>query len=352
MEVKKIKKYLIKKEISNSKMALLFKEINLLLESGISILNTLEILSLYLKDKNLKSVIKRIEVNLENGNSISESFNKTNLFPKFIIVMLKVGEESGHLDSVTKTIYLHFEEKAKLYRKILNSLIYPIFVLITTFIAALILMFKIVPLFEEVFVSISDNVPEKTRLIIEISHVLRGNYLVVIFILLIIILIVSFLYKNNGLRNIMNHLPIVAKINYEFNCYIFTKSLYLLHCSGVSLNTSLNMLQDIINDKKFNNKLNRVVEKINMGYEFNTSLQEEKIIDLYSLSLIAIGEQSGSLDKVLLHISEKSLIKIKNKLKFITYMISPISLIFVGTITFFILSSLIVPLYENINMIG
>lgn len=325
---------------------------NLLLESGISVLNTFDILSSYSKDNKLKRLIKDIRESLEEGNSISESFKKTNSFSKFIIIMLQVGEESGNLDSVTKTLYLHFEEKGNINKKIINSLIYPFFVLITTFIAALILMFNIVPLFEEVFSSISSDIPEKTKVILKISHFLREDYLVVLLVFSTIVFVIIFSLKNNRYIKIVSYLPIISKINFEFNCYIFIKSLYLLNSSGISLNSSLNILQDLINEKGFNKKLKTVVKKINMGYEFNTAIKDEKLIDIYYLSLIAIGEQSGSFDKVLLHISENLLDKIKNKLKVITYMISPLSLIFVGIITFFILSSLIVPLYENMNLIG
>lgn len=325
---------------------------NLLLESGISVLSTFDILSSYSKDNKLKKLIKSIKESLEEGNSISESFKKTNSFSRFIIIMFQIGEESGNLDSVTKTLYLHFEEKGKINKNIINSLIYPIFVLITTFIAALILMFNIVPLFEEVFSSISNDIPEKTKVILKISHFLREDYVAVLLIFSAIALIIILFLKNNRYTKIIRYLPIISRINYEFNCYIFTRSLYLLNSSGISLNSSLNILQDLINEKDFNVKIKSVVKKINMGYEFNTAIKDEKLIDKYYLSLIAIGEQSGSFDKVLLHISENLLDKIKNKLKLITYMISPLSLIFVGIITFFILSSLIVPLYENMNLIG
>lgn len=322
-----------------------------MLESGISVLNAFNLLTSYTKDPNLVKIIKNIKENLEKGNTISDSFKKTNSFSKFIIIMLKVGEESGNLDSVTKTLYLHFEEKAKLNRKIVNSLIYPGFILLTTFAAALILMFNIVPLFEEVFLSISNDIPVKTKIILEFSRLLRENFFAVCFLIMAVVLLIIYSFKRNMYKIIIRNIPVISHINYQFNCYVFIKSLYLLNSSGISLNASLNMLQDIINEKSFRNKLKSVIKKINIGLEFNTAMKEEKMIDMYYLSLIAIGEQSGSIDKVLLHISESLLEKIKNKLKVITYMISPISLIFVGLITFFILSSLIVPLYENINMI-
>lgn len=323
-----------------------------MLESGIPVLNSFEILSTYIKDNNLCRIIRKIKINLEKGNSIAESFEETRVFSKFIIIMLKIGEESGNLDNVTKILHVHFEEKSKLNRKIFNSLIYPVFVLVTTFIASLILMFNIVPLFEEVFSSINNSMPSETMFILELSHILRENYLLIPIICFIFITLTMLILKNSKGFQIVKYIPIASKINHDFNCYIFTRSLYLLSSSGISLNSSINILQDIISEKSFKEKLKRIGNKVNQGYEFNVAMKEEKLFDNYSLSLIAVGEESGTFDKVLLHISEKLLEKVKNKLKVITYMISPISLIFVGVVTFVILSSLIVPLYENMNLIG
>ena len=170
---------------------------SILLKSGCEITRILNILHEQ-SSKKLKRAIEEISINIQNGNSITESFEKTNLFSNFFINMLLAGELSGNLDKIMDDLSKYYDSEEKLKSKIISISIYPIILIIISIISGFFILVFIIPNFEMIFETNGINPPLLTKILINLSVFIREKYIYILFIFLISILLIYYLTKYNS----------------------------------------------------------------------------------------------------------------------------------------------------------
>lgn len=169
VSIKDIEKSFFKsRKINTKELRVLCNEMSILLESGCEITKLFEML----KDNssnNLSKVLNEVLNNIKKGNSISDSFKYTNKFNNFFISMVKSGEISGNLDEVMMKISEYYEKEYKLKSKMINIMIYPIILIISSICVVLFMLISIVPNYQNIFMSNGTSPPFVTSLMINTS---------------------------------------------------------------------------------------------------------------------------------------------------------------------------------------
>lgn len=337
--------------MKNKKEKILFftKELTIMLKSGITFMNSIEILLKEEKEKNFKQILKKIYKNLASGKNIFNSFKEfSNIWGNTYLYMLKVGELTGTLEQRLEDISNNIEFELETKKKIGGILIYPLIVLCLTFIIVSFLLIFILPNFISIFEENNIELPFVTKILIFIS---RTFHFILIFIIFIVFLLFSLNkhINNNKFKKIKKDhfilkFPIfgeIIKLSLAAELY---HSLFLLLSVGHSLIDGIDILY--MNTNNFYIKENLLLVKRSLLSGENISNSFKKL-DLYNSRfslLITSGEESGNLAENFFQISKILKQDFEYNLKKKIAFIEPITVIFLGMVVAFIVIAIYLPI--------
>ena len=356
VSIKDIEKSFFKsRKINTKELRVLCNEMSILLESGCEITKLFEML----KDNssnNLSKVLNEVLNNIKKGNSISDSFKYTNKFNNFFISMVKSGEISGNLDEVMMKISEYYEKEYKLKSKMINIMIYPIILIISSICVVLFMLISIVPNYQNIFMSNSTSPPFITSLMINTSIFIRKNYLIIIlFTILLLFLLIYKLKTSQTIQNLIKKIqykvPIINNIIKLSITIKFSRTFYILNKSGVDIRNAMNISYQIIDNYILNNQIIECKESINRGNSISKSLECVDIFPSLFLTMIAIGEESGRLDESLDSINKFYEQELENKIEQGMKIFEQVITIVIAVIIGFMVFAMFSPMFDSISYI-
>lgn len=333
------------------------RQLSLLLRSGVTIIQALEIIQENVKSKNFKNVIQKVREYILGGESFSESLrNFKETFPEIFIEVVRVGEFTGNLDEVLIRISNFLEKEEELRRKVKNALIYPEIVVGTIVVAVIFILLTIVPIFVNLFKSSGVKLPLPTRILLGISDGIK-NYWWIILPVIILIVILFNLYRRtkNGKKQIDSILfkmpTIIGKI-YRENIFLrISHTLETLVRSGITLGDSFQLLSRVSGNEIIRESLLNAREKIMAGMSISRALLEEGVFPTLFVRMISVGEAGGNLEEVLSQMERYFESELDNDIKrFIAYL-EPALTIILGILVAFIAFSIYLPLFDMVRLI-
>ena len=250
-----------KKVFKNYKTLYIFaSEWASLIESGLSVIETLDILEMNRKEKEIK-VIRKIKNSITSGFSISESLEKTSEFPSFFISMVKIGEATGTLPLQLETAADYYKKEHKMRKKLTELFAYPVTVLIFSLIVLYVIMTLVIPVFYELYQSMSFKLPASTEFIFETSFFLKdfGIY-ILLFILLLVIATGLFIKTEKG-KNLKNDFLYKFPITKNIFVSRFCMYLTILSESGYTIYDSLENIQNSMKNDKSKSIVKRILSE-------------------------------------------------------------------------------------------
>lgn len=354
LSIKEIKFYYLArffdKKISYDFICNFSDSLKILLNAGISIQKSLDILERQIENKNYSEKIKEIKYSILNGNTLSNSFSEVQM-PSFVCNMIEVGENTGKLEETLELIHNYYYDRNKIKQIIKNATYYPIIILIAMTIAILISVFSVIPNYSVIFESNGENLPYITQLILDSSNfIIKNFYLLTSMFLFSVICIVIFLSTKIGIR-LIDFFKLKSKIYIYYLNYNFSISMYMLLGSSVEIIKSIDISKKLLNNEIINLHLETINEFIKSGMSLSYCLSEFKEFSPILISLCEIGEESGMLSD---SFYKSSLILKKNIDEFLQGIERKIEItitIILGIILSFIMLGLILPTYTIINTI-
>lgn len=356
VSIKDIEKSFFKsRKINTKELRVLCNEMSILLESGCEITKLFEML----KDNssnNLSKVLNEVLNNIKKGNSISDSFKYTNKFNNFFISMVKSGEISGNLDEVMMKISEYYEKEYKLKSKMINIMIYPIILIISSICVVLFMLISIVPNYQNIFMSNGTSPPFVTSLMINTSIFIRKNYLIIIlFTILLLFLLIYKLKTSQTIQNLIKKIqykvPIINNIIKLSITIKFSRTFYILNKSGVDIRNAMDISYKIIDNYILNNQIIECKESINRGNSISKSLECVDIFPSLFLTMIAIGEESGRLDESLDSINKFYEQELENKIEQGMKIFEQVITIVIAVIIGFMVFAMFSPMFDSISYI-
>lgn len=344
-----------KKKLKDKDLKIFSSQMSILLESGCEISKIL-IIMINQSNTKLKKILNQILKSIERGNSITESFESTDIFPKFYTSMIKAGEISGNLDDVMEKLANYYNKENKLKSKIISILIYPIILLITMVVSFLFILIFLIPNFQGIYADNNLSTPLLTKILIFLSIMVRNNLLLIMLLSsAILIPSVKFGRTNKKINKFLNklkfNLPMIKTYSTLIMVNKFIKALFILISSGVQIVDSIDISSQVVSNDYICEKISRSNESIKKGNSISESL---KIVDEFPnllLSMIAIGEESGKLDNVLNTLSEYYDNELDYKLEIGTKYFETFITLFIGIAVGGVVIAIMIPMFDAIASI-
>ena len=341
----------IGKKIKLSELVLFARQLATMIDSGIPLVQGLEILSEQIEDARFKAVIADVKKQVSTGTSFNEALAKhPKAFSPLFVNMVKAGESSGALDDIMERLASYLEKTDSLVRKVKSALTYPIVVNIMAVLITLILMIKVVPVFESIFADFGGKLPLPTQILITISHLLI-NYFVLWTGGLIagVFFLIRFLGTEKGallFDHFKLNMPVFGPIFRKVAVSKFARTLSTLIKSGVPILSALEIVGKTAGNKVIENAVDKVRTSIREGENITNPLTESKVFPPLVTRMISVGEQTGELEKMLSKIADFYDDQVDATVSGITSLIEPLVIAFLGIVIGSIVICMFLPIFK------
>ena len=343
------------KPFSNQEIAAFCGQFSLVLKSGIS---SAEGISVMLEDARTdeeKQILTGMQEKHDETGSLTEAFRITGLFPSYLLHMVEIGEESGTLDTVMESLSVHYEKEAAIRQNIKSSVTYPLFMAGMIIIIILVLLIKVMPIFNQVFTQLGTEMTGFSRTLMNLGNLLHTNALVFAIILMALaVLLFLGLRTRNGLAflsRIGHLLPFTRKLYEKVAACRFADVLSLTLSSGLVPERSLELAYELNEDPFFTKKLDECRKLMDQGKNLASALHEAHIFTGTYARMITLGSRTGNLEQVMRKISDMYQDEIDTQLSNRLSVLEPTLVIVLSLIVGVILLSVILPLMGILSSI-
>lgn len=343
--------------LSDEELASFCSQVSIMLHAGIAPIESIRILTSDTEDEGSKALLTAISDSIISGNSFAESLDATGVFPKYVINTIKLGEQAGSLDDVMSSLADYYERESQIAESVHNAVTYPLVMIVLMFIVIVVLVTKVLPIFNQVFVQLGSEMTGFAASLMKLGETLNSYSLVFGIILgVIIVLYIYFAHTTSGKhsgRAIMSKLHATRSLYEEIATGRFARGLALALSAGLDTYSSLDMVKELVENEKIKLKIDAVKQAIvDEGANLSEGLKAGKMFSNVNNRMVAVGVKTGELDRVLRHISDEYEHRTEKKINTIISVIEPTLVIVLSLIVGLILLSVILPLMGIMSTIG
>jgi type IV pilus assembly protein PilC len=355
------------------------RQLSTLQDAGLPILRSLRILQEQQRSGTFKRIIGYVGDDIEGGSTLSEAMSRyPRAFNRLFVNMVAAGETGGVLDLILARISDFMESDQKLKSRVKGAMIYPAVVLSAAFCIVLLLMWKVIPTFSTVLVEMSEGeaLPKLTQAVLGVSDWIAkgpkwfptvpipfvdfkikiGGWAVMIAMPFLIVFMLRTARRFRVGRLILDtiklKLPIVGQLVGKVSVTRWTRTLGTLIGAGVPILDAINVTRETAGNEVYANMLNRVQKSIRQGDTFAGPLKQSKTVDLIVSNMVAVGEETGDLDKMLLKVADNFDEQVEVMVGSLMHLLEPVIIVVLGSVVMLIVLSVFLPMIQVITTLG
>lgn len=341
---------------SNLDRAVFCRQFATLIEVGIPLLRALQMLSVRTPHAQLAKAIADVAKKVEEGQSISDAMrDNERTFSPLVCNILRVGETGGILESSLIRLAQIMEARADMNRKVLSAVLYPLTALAVAVGVVILIMVKAVPIFMSVYGEADADLPSLTLLVVGISNFLTKWLPIWLPLLIGGSIWAGWYSRTDSGRAVVSALslrmPIVSRVARKIAVARFSRTLGSLLNSGVPLIESLQITADTNENTVIADALNRVHASVEKGEKMARPLGQAKIFPPLVVDMIAIGEETGTLDRMLGKIADIYDADVDATLRGLSTIIEPLLIVALGGVVIVIALAVMLPYFNLVNLV-
>lgn len=342
---------LFKEKIETIDVMLFSRQMYTLLKAGIPIMNALNGLQASTNNQVFASIIGNIRESLGSGRELSSALSQhPKVFTSFYINMVRVGETTGMLDNVFLRLFDHLEFEKFMRDQIKAALRYPTFVIIAMAIAMVVVNIFVIPAFAKVFQGFGAELPLMTRILLGFSHFMVESWPYLIAgVIGIVFLFRSYVATTVGKYNwdsFKLKTPIAGKIIHKATMARFARSFALASKSGVPITSGLKLVAQTADNDYISRKIEQMREGVERGESILRTATNSGVFTPIVLQMIAVGEESGSLDDLMGEVADMYQRDVDYEIKTLGAQIEPILIVFLGAMVLVLALGIFLPIWD------
>ncbi len=351
------KKFSFSKKVSKKDLTIFSRQLAVMLESRISVIQSLTSIAAQIKKENFREEIMKISSMVEEGSPLSEAFSTyPNTFDDFYISLLRSGEASGKISETLYYLSDHLEREQDISSKVKQAMIYPAFTLVVLAGVMIIVMSTVIPKIEEIIKETTNEPPFFTKVMLGFYDFL-GNYgwMVLIAFFWLVVFIVYYFRTKEGKKKydqISLKTPILGKILQKIFLIRFAENISTLISAGLSINIALKITGDTMTNFIYKKIISETEKGVSEGEKISAVLANyPENIPPFVVQMIKVGEETGKLDKTLMEIVNFYGKEVRDAINTLTTLLEPILIIFLGVLVALLAVSVLEPLYGALGTI-
>ncbi len=333
------------------------RQLATMISAGIALTQALQILEAQATNPLFKRTLSNVLSDVQGGKGLAEAFKKSNkVFDDITLNLLEAGEESGNLETILERLALELEAQKKLGDKIRGAMIYPAIIFLVIIGVILLMMFVLIPAMADIYGEFDAELPMITQVMINMSNFFLGYWwLVIIVVGIISIVTKSYVESPNGkafVNRMILKIPIFGAIIVKMQIAQFTRILSLLLKSGLSIVKALELTGGSLTNIVFKEAVLQAAKEVEKGVPLALPIARATVFPMIISQMIAVGEESGELDKVLERVSVYYNDEVEAATSNLTTLMEPLMLLLMGGVIAFIALSVYMPMFNLSGVVG
>jgi type IV pilus assembly protein PilC len=342
----------------NTREFLVFnQELATLLKAGMPLVQSLDLLKRRITSPLFRSVLEDVHERVRSGAALSEAFDaQGDLFPRVYTASLLAGERSGNLDAVLRRYVDYAKVIATVKRKTVSALVYPAILVTLALGLVTIIVLKVVPAFSEFYGSFGAQLPFVTRVIVAVSEFIRGQFLYLLFGLLVAVVGVASWLQQKGQRarfdRMLLRLPMLGQVARKFGTSQMARTLATLLGGGLPLVNALDISSKSIGNQYMASQLELVGARVREGQSFAAALDARGVFPEVAVKMAEVGESTGALQDMLNTVADFYDEEIATNMERFVTLVEPVLLVIMGLVIAGLLLALYMPLFQLSSVLG
>jgi type II secretion system protein F len=339
------------KRVKINDMASFNRQLADLLSSGIPLVKGLSVIQNQTTNPTLRMIITQITQDVSGGDSLAGAMSRhPRVFSKLYVAMIRAGEAGGLLDQVLQRLADFAETEAETKSKIKGALAYPAVMVLAGSGAIVILMTVVMPKIMKIYSDLNQQLPSTTLALIGLSNMLRNYwYIFVVGIASAIFIFWRTLNTKEGKRAFdlfLVKIPLLGDMIVKKEVANFARTLGSLLHNGVSILSALDIVHGVLTNQVVADEVATIPENVTQGEGVAAPLRKSKVFPPVVVNMMAIGEETGRLDDVLLKIAKSYDTEVERSVKTMTSLLEPLVILFMGVVVGFIVISMLLPIFS------
>jgi len=344
--------------VSPKELAVFTRQFSVMIDAGLPLVQCLEILSSQQENKTFQKVLTGTRSAVESGSTLSTAMKQyPKVFDALYSNMVEAGETGGILDTILQRLSTYIEKNVKLQRAVKSAMVYPIGVLTIAAGVIILLLWKVVPVFANLFAGMGVDLPLPTKIVIALSHFVGSIFglLIVVGAVAIIVGLKVWYGTAQGrlaIDTVILKLPVLGMLMRKIAVGRFTRTLGTLISSGVPILEGLDITAKTSGNAVVERALNKVRKSLEEGKSLTEPLKESEVFPGMVTQMIAVGEQTGAMDAMLQKIADFYEEEVDAAVKDLLTALEPIMIVFLGTVVGGVVISMYLPLFSLIGKLA
>lgn len=338
-------------------LAVFSRQFAVLLDAGLPLLQSLEILSVEGQHPGLRKVLLELRAEVEAGSGLAEAMRRRpRAFGDLYVNLVASGEASGALNTVMDRLATHIEKVAKLRNQVRSALTYPAAILTVAAAVVFLILWKVIPVFQHLFDDMGGDLPLLTRIVVGVSEFI-GAYVLV---LLALAAAAGFAAKRllrtrrgrESADRLLLRLPLVGKLMLRIVTGRSCRTLSILLASGIPILSALSIAAEAAGNVVVAGALRTVRREVEQGRPINQSLRRTRVFPAMLCQIVHVGEQTGALSPMLTRIADFYEEEVDNDVDSMMKLLEPALISVLGIVIGAIVISMYLPMYSALTQIG
>lgn len=337
-------------------LAIMSRQLSTMMGAGLSLLRALTILADQTENKALKRTLNTVRTQVESGSSFSEALARhSQVFPPLMIHLIRAGEVGGFLDQSLNSIAGTFEADVKLRNTIKSAMTYPVVVLVMALVSVVAMLLFIVPIFKKMFEDLGGQLPLPTQILIGISGAM--SWLAPVLVVVIVAFTIWWRKNKHAdkVRSVVDplrlKLPVFGDLFKKVAIARFTRNFATMTGSGVPVLQSLAIVGSTSGNWVIQQALQKVQDSVRSGKTIAEPLMAEPVFPPMVTQMIAVGEDSGSMEQMLNKIADFYDEEVQSTTEALTSLIEPLMIGVIGILIGGMIVALYMPMFTIFDQI-
>lgn len=344
-------------KVKLKELAIFSRQFATMINSGLSLLRSLNILFEQQDNATFKKVLGEVRVDIEQGVSLSTALGKhPKVFPVLFVNMTKAGEVGGFLDTVLLQIAENYESEVKLRGKVKAAMTYPVVVFVLAIVMSLGMLIFIVPTFAGLFKSLGGTLPLPTRIMVMLSNGLKSFGPEIAVLVVVLWQVWQRTKDRESVKNFLDPLrlkaPVFGALFQKIALTRWTRNLGMMLRAGVPILQSLDIVGSTSGNVVLEKATRAVQDSVRQGESLAKPLMEHSVFPPMVVQMMSVGEDTGALDNMLEKIAQFYDQEVEATTESLTALIEPLMIAFLGAIVGSMIVAMYMPIFKIFNLIN
>lgn len=341
-----------KKAIGSKDIAIFARQLATMMSAGVPLVQAFEIIAKGSEHLGMQKLVTTLKTDVEGGNSLGQALRKhPRVFDDLFCNLVKAGEQAGILENLLNKIATYKEKMELLKSKIKKALWYPTGVFIVAFIVMAIMLIWVVPQFEDLFKSFGADLPFFTQLVVDMSNVMQDYWFIVFGTVGVLVYAIIVLKRDNEAfkdfwDRMVLRIPIIGKVLHKAAVARFCRTLGTMFAAGVPLVEAMESVAGATGNRVYAKAVLRMRDEIATGQQLQTALMQAKLFPNMTVQMVAIGEESGTLDSMLNKVAEFYEQEVDDAVDNLSSLMEPLIMVVIGGLIGGLVLAMYLPIFN------